>query len=47
MSGREIPRESGKSAEEDSEKIKRGEETDKDDTRISVRKLGCMSLDLV
>ncbi|XDV44960.1 hypothetical protein PO909_013162 [Leuciscus waleckii] len=38
MSGREITRESGKSAE-NSEKIKRGEQADKDDTRISDTKV--------
>ncbi|KAK7134356.1 hypothetical protein R3I93_017693 [Phoxinus phoxinus] len=38
MSGREVTRESGKSSE-NSEKIKRGEEADKDDTRISDMKI--------
>lgn len=46
MSGRERSRESGR-VPENSENIKRGEEADKDDARISVRKLGSVCMDLV
>ncbi len=46
MSGRERSREGVRSAE-NSEKIKRGEEADKYDTRLSVCKLQYMRLDLV